>query len=89
MDEDLETMDRAQLIDEVRKLRAGIREHRDSTGHDLCWYHPALWALLPERIEPEIAVPPWDKFMRGCIHYRASLDRQRPDAPIHDKEFDG
>lgn len=82
-------MDRAQLIDEVRKLRAGIREHRDSTGHDLCWYHPALWALLPERIEPEIAVPPWDKFMRGCIHYRASLDRQRPDAPIHDKEFDG
>jgi hypothetical protein len=89
MDEDLETMDRAQLIDEVRKLRAGIREHRDSTGHDLCWHHPALWALLPERIEPEIAVPPWDKFMRGCIHYRASLDRQRPDAPIHDKEFDG
>jgi hypothetical protein len=89
MDEDLETMDRAQLIDEVRKLRAGIRAHRDSTGHDLCWHHPALWGLLPEKVEPAIAVPPWDKFMRGCIHYRASLDRQRPDAPIHDKEFDG
>ena len=56
MDEDLETMDRAQLIEEVRKLRAGIREHRDSTGHDLCWHHPALWALLPERADPEIAV---------------------------------
>jgi hypothetical protein len=89
MDEDLETMDRAHLIDEVRKLRAGIRAHRDSTGHDLCWHHPALWGLLPEKVEPAIAVPPWDKFMRGCIHYRASLDRQRPDAPIHDKEFDG
>ena len=89
MDEDLETMDRAQLINEVRKLRAGIREHRDSTGHDLCWYHPALWTLLPEKVDPAIAVPPWDKFMRGCIHYRASLDRQKPDAPIHDKEFDG
>lgn len=89
MDEDLETMDRARLIEEVRKLRAGIREHRDSTGHDLCWHHPALWSLLPEKIEPEIAVPPWEKFMRGCIRYRASLDRQRPDAPVHDKEFDG
>jgi hypothetical protein len=89
MDEDLETMDRARLIEEVCKLRAGIREHRDSTGHDLCWHHPALWALLPEKIEPVIAVPPWEKFMRGCIRYRASLDRQMPDAPIHDKEFDG
>jgi hypothetical protein len=89
MDEDLETMDRARLVEEVRRLRAGIRAHRDSTGHDLCWHHPALWALLPERVAPAIAVPPWDKFMRGCIQYRASLDRQKPDAPIHDKEFDG
>jgi hypothetical protein len=89
MDEDLDTMDRAQLIAEVRKLRAGVREHRDSTGHDLCWHHPALWALLPEKTDPAIAVPPWDKFMRGCIHYRASLDREKPDAPIHDKEFGG
>ena len=89
MDEDLDAMDRARLIAEVRKLRAGIREHRDSTGHDLCWYHPALWALLPETVDPAIAVPPWEKFMRGCIHYRASLDQQKPDAPIHDKDFDG
>ncbi|WP_334146585.1 hypothetical protein [Hyphomicrobium sp.] len=89
MDEDLEAMDRAGLVEEVRKLRAGIRAHRDSTGHDLCWHHPALWGLLPEALDPAIAVPPWEKFMRGCIHYRASLDRQKPDAPIHDKEFDG
>ncbi len=89
MDEDLDTMDRGRLIEEVRRLRAGIREHRDCTGHDLCWHHPALWALLPERVEPAIAVPPWEKFMRGCIRYRASLDRQKPDAPIHDKDFDG
>ncbi len=82
-------MDRAGLVEEVRKLRAGIRAHRDSTGHDLCWHHPALWGLLPEALDPAIAVPPWEKFMRGCIHYRASLDRQKPDAPIHDKEFDG
>ena len=89
MDDDLDTMSRDQLIEEVRKLRAGIRTHRDSTGHDLCWHHPALWALLPEKMEPAIAVPPWDRFMRGCIRYRASLEAQAPNAPVHDREFDG
>ncbi|HEY5819016.1 MAG TPA: hypothetical protein VIU14_11560 [Mesorhizobium sp.] len=88
MDDDLEIMERSALVAEVRKLRAGIRKHRDSTGHDLCWHHPDLWDLLPERTEPAIAVPPWAKFMRGCIHYRQSLDRQAPDAPVFDKEFD-
>ena len=89
MDDDLETMDRAALAAEVRKLRNAIRVHRDTTGHDLCWHHPDMWDLLPERAKPSIAVPPWPKFMRGCIHYRASLDRQAPDAAIHDKEYDG
>ena len=89
MDEDIDGMSRDQLAAEVRKLRAAIREHRDSTGHDLCWHHPALWSLLPEKLEPSIAVPPWAKFMRGCIRYRQSLDEQAPDAPIHDKDYDG
>ena len=87
MDDDLQTMDRDQLVAEILKLRAGIRTHRDSTGHDLCWHHPDMWALLPERTAPAIAVPPWPKFMRGCIQYRSSLDRQAPDAPVHDREF--
>ena len=78
MDDDLDTMDRDDLVAEVRKLRAGIREHRDATGHDLCWHHPDLWALLPEKDAPAIAVPPWPKFMRGCIRYRQSLDEQAP-----------
>ncbi|MER9574677.1 hypothetical protein NKJ36_03600 [Mesorhizobium sp. M0142] len=89
MDDDLETFGREALLAEVRKLRAGIRQHRDATGHDLCWHHPELWSLLPEKTEPAIAVPPWPKFMRGCIRYRQSLDRQAPDAPVFDKEFDG
>ncbi|MER8972214.1 MULTISPECIES: hypothetical protein [unclassified Mesorhizobium] len=86
MDDDLETFDREALIAEVRKLRAGIRQHRDATGHDLCWHHPDLWSLLPEKTEPAIAVPPWPKFMRGCIRYRQSLDKQAPDAPVFDKD---
>ena len=88
LDDDLDALSRNELVVEVRKLRAGIREHRDSSGHSLCWHHPKLWALLPEPVEPEIAVPPWPKFLRGCVHYRQSLDEQAPDAPSHDKEFD-
>lgn len=36
MDDDLAQMTRDQLITEVKKLRAGIRKHRNSTGHQLC-----------------------------------------------------
>ena len=89
MDDDLQTLDRESLIAEVKKLRAGIRAHRDTTGHDLCWHHPDLWDLLPEKTEPAIAVPPWPKFMRGCVQYRQSLDEQAPGAPVFDKEFNG
>ena len=59
MDEDLVGMSREQLTDEVRKLRRGIRVHRDSTGHQLCWHHPALWGLLPEKQDPLPTVPEW------------------------------
>ena len=89
MDDDLDTLSREDLVAEVKKLRAGIRAHRDSTGHDLCWHHPQLWGLLPEATDPQIAVPPWPRFLRGCVAYRESLERQRPDAPIHDQEYGG
>ena len=88
MDEDLETMDRSALVEEVRRLRGGIRTHRDTSGHDLCWHHPELWDLLPEPTSPEVAVPPWPRFMRGCVAYRTSLDRELAGAPVHDREFD-
>lgn len=81
MDEDLAGMSREQLIEEVRKLRQGIREHRDSSEHELCWHHPALWGLLPERTDPIPVVPDWPQFMQGCVRYRQSLDRQAPEAP--------
>ncbi|MGZ5191573.1 MAG: hypothetical protein ACXWCZ_11175 [Flavisolibacter sp.] len=77
MDEDPERMSSDQLVEEVKKLRQGIREHRDSTGNDLCWHHPKLWALLPEKIDPKISVPEWPEFMKGCIRYRQSLEKER------------
>ena len=80
-DADLATLDADALRAEVRRLRAGIRAHRDSTGHALCWHHPALWGLLPERTDPQPVVPEWPQFLQGCLRYRESLDRQLPHAP--------
>lgn len=88
MDDDLVSMSREQLMEEVQRLRRGIRAHRDSTGHDLCWHHPALWGLLPEREHPIPAVPEWPVFLRGCIRYRESLDEQAPSAPRTSQAYD-
>lgn len=81
MDMDLERMSREQLIEEVKTLRKGIRRHRDSTRHELCWHHPRLWGLLPEKTDPIPVVPDWPEFIQGCIRYRQSLDEQVPHAP--------
>jgi hypothetical protein len=80
MDDDLSTLSREELMAEVRRLRQGIRAHRDSSGHELCWHHPELWGLLPETTDPLPAVPIWPEFLRGCLAYRQSLDRELPDA---------
>ena len=89
MDHDLETMSREQLIDEAKRLRAGIREHRDSTRQELCWHHPAMWGLLPEKTDPVPVVPEWPQFMEGCIRYRRSLDAQAPAAPRTTARYGG
>lgn len=74
MDDDLERLSREELMEEVKRLRDGIRRHRDSSGHE-------LWGLLPERSDPLPAVPDWPQFLRGCVRYRESLDEQLPGAP--------
>ena len=81
MDDDLARMTKAQLIAEARRLRDGIRKHRDASGQELCWHHPDLWGLLPEATDPQPTVPDWPVFLQGCIRYRLSLDAQAPMAP--------
>ena len=88
MDEDVDQMSRDALAAEVKRLRAAIREHRDSAGHELCWHHPQLWGLLPEGTAAIPTVPAWPQFMRGCIRYRQSLDQQLPNAPRSTDEFE-
>jgi hypothetical protein len=88
MDDDLAALDREALIAEVVRLRNGIREHRDSSGQDLCWHHPRLWGLLPEKSDPVPTVPAWPQFLRGCLKYRESLDRELPNAVRTQDEFE-
>jgi hypothetical protein len=88
MDEDLDAFSRDDLVREVIRLRNGIRQHRDSTGHDLCWHHPDLWGLLPEATDPLPSVPEWPQFMAGCIRYRQSLDDQLSGAPRTSGQYD-
>ncbi|MES2937531.1 MAG: hypothetical protein V4864_07595 [Pseudomonadota bacterium] len=88
MDADLDAMTKDELVLEAKRLRAGIRKHRDSQGHELCWHHPDLWALLPERSDPLPVVPIWPEFMRGCVRYRQSLDAQLAQAPRTDAPYE-
>lgn len=80
MESDLDQMTSEELIAEVKKLRGGIRKHRDSSLHELCWHHPELWGLLPEKTDPIPVVPEWPEFIKGCVRYRQSLDEQVPNA---------
>jgi hypothetical protein len=81
VDHDVVGMTREELMTEVRRLRDGIRQHRDASGHALCWHHPQLWGLLPQATDPLPTVPEWPQFLQGCIRYRQSLDTQAPTAP--------
>ncbi|QRM56491.1 hypothetical protein [Sinorhizobium sp. BG8] len=86
-DDDLEAMPHAELLAAAKAMRVAIRAHRDATGHDLCWHHPHMWNLLPDLVSPEIAVPDWPQFMRGCVRYRQSLDEQLATKPRTKEEF--
>ena len=86
MDSDLDDLSRDELLAELVKLRNAVRVHRDSTGHALCWHHPALWGLLPEQSDVSPVIPEWPAFLRGCIQYRQSLDEQLPQAPRSPEE---
>lgn len=86
-DSDLDCLTKDQLVGVVIELRNAIRAHKSCSEHDLCWFQPDLWSLLPEVKEEEIEVPDWPQFMRGCIKYRESLDSQLPNAPRIKKEF--
>jgi hypothetical protein len=87
LDRDLDALGQEALLEEARRMRRAIRAHRDTDRHELCWHHPDLWDLLPDKQLPERTVPDWPQFLRGCIRYRTSLDRQLAHAPRTSEEF--
>lgn len=74
MDNDLENMTVEQLKEEVRILRTSLRTLRDYTGHDLCWFNPEIWNVLPEKTQPHPVVPDWCEFMHQCANFRKTLE---------------
>lgn len=80
---DLDVLTTEELKSEIIKLRTAIMRHRDSSGHDLCWFHPELWNLLPEGPTKLPVVPETCEFLKNCAAYRASLDKTDFNAPIH------
>jgi hypothetical protein len=70
-------MEASELIEEVKRLRTGIRNHRDSSGHKLCWWVPELWGLLPESKVIAPVVPPRAAFLANCAAYRDSIGDPR------------
>ena len=74
LDDDLITMSEDELRAEVVKLRGAIRAQRDQKGHDLCWFVPELWEVLPEKVQPSPEVPAWPEFIQHCAAFRKSLD---------------
>jgi hypothetical protein len=89
LDRDLARLSKGQLVEEIIRLRNGIRKHRDSSRHELCWYHPKLWGLLPEKTDPEPVVPDWPQFLEGCVRFRKSLDKQAGNAPRTAEPYKG
>lgn len=76
MDDDIKDMSRDRLEAEIVRLRNGIRQHRDATGHNLCWYVPELWDLLPDKVKLRPQVPHPTEFVQNCCAYRNSLERK-------------
>lgn len=66
----------AVAVGEVRRLRAGIRAHRDARGNDRCWLDDeVLYRLLPDH-EALTVLPDRATFLANCAAFHAN--RQHP-----------
>lgn len=81
------------LAGEVKRLRSGIREHQQQTGHSLCWLNDLdLWRLLDPRADyPHATLPVRDEFFGQCRRYYESrltgvdYEEPQPNATIRVK----
>lgn len=61
------------------ELDSAIRTHRDARGHARCYLDDrALYAVLGDGVEVDLALPPHDEMMAQCARY--SIARRDPSA---------
>ena len=79
----------------IKKLRDGIRYHRDQKGDDRCWLDDnGLWSLLHNNTQAhETSLPSFEEMMRACrdffLHRRALTPDPIPsDAKLDPKTWD-
>lgn len=67
-----------EAADELDRLRAAIRKHRDEKGDSRCWLDDAeLYASLVALAPVETALPPKCEFLESCSRFWEQ--RQSPD----------
>ncbi len=75
-DDDLLVLNKEKLRQEVRRLRHGIRAHRDQRGDDRCWIDDEkLYGLLPDGVHAETLLDP-ELMLRNCKRFVET--RQHP-----------
>ena len=64
------------LIDKIEELEDAIKNHREQTGHNMCWENDEeLWLVLKDKVKSDHTPPDWDKFMNKCVEYRKSREK--------------
>ena len=69
-----------RLAAEVARLRAGIKSHRSTTGHELCWLNDVeLWKLIEANpAYPHESLPVAEEFLSQCRRYHESRLKNSP-----------
>ena len=71
---------RKPLLDELDRLRAAIRKHRDQRGDDRCWLDDReLYAVLGDANDGDQRLPPPEEMLECCKRYIAH--RHDPSLP--------
>jgi hypothetical protein len=73
-----------EVLDELERLEAAIRKHRDQTDDRRCWQDDDdLYAALPEgaTVKADTSLPPEPEFLESCARHCRQFwrNRQRPE----------
>ena len=79
---------RDELVAEVRRFAPASASIATARRRSCAGTIRSFGACCRRRSSPRSPVPPWPNFLRGCLKYRESLDRELPNAPVADVEYE-